>query len=213
MANYKVKSQDLVEKVHSMIRLMILRNQLVPGQKLIQEELAEKLGVSRTPLLSALSKLEKEFLVESLPRRGYYVRKLSRQEELDLFDIRLQLEPLAARRAAANITPKGARDLMTRAEISPKQRETMDQKSFCEYDYHFHSLIQELSGNEFLHKMTSSYNIISLSNQNIVTEFDYSIGQHLELARLIGEGKASEAESLMEEHISQARRRIVALAD
>ncbi|MDC7223874.1 MAG: GntR family transcriptional regulator [Spirochaetales bacterium] len=202
------KSQDLVEKVYSTIKLMILRHQLLPGQKLVQEELAEKLGVSRTPLLSALSKLEKEFLVESRLRRGYYVRKLKREEELKLFDIRIKLESLAACEAAKNITPKGARFLLSRATLTEKQRSKMDQKRFCEYDYLFHSAIQELSGNEFLYKMISSYNIISLSNQNIVTDFDYSIGQHLELAHLIGEGKAEEAEQFMRGHIDRARRLI-----
>lgn len=210
MANYKVKSQDLVEKVHSIIKLMILKHQLVPGQKLIQEDLAEKIGVSRTPLLAALSKLEKEFLVESRPRRGYYIRKLSKAEELNLFDIRLRVEPLAAKGAAENINTREGKDLLKKAELTPRQLESLDHLSFSEYDFEFHRSIQELSKNEFLYKMISSYNLISLSNQIPLTVFAPSVENHLELARVIAEGKSDEAEKIMFRHISMGRDRIQA---
>jgi DNA-binding GntR family transcriptional regulator len=209
MADYKVNSLDLVEKVHNMIKLLILKNQLVPGQKLVQEDLAEKLGVSRTPLLAALSKLEKEFLVESRPRRGYYIRKLTREEKLNLFDIRLRLEPLTARQAAGRITLKQGRELLKKAELTPGQLSAMDHQAFCEYDFEFHRSIQELSGNEFLYKMISSYNLISLSNQAPMKDFEPSMTCHRELAEVIADRRQEEAEKIMYSHISMGRDRVL----
>lgn len=208
MSDYKVKSQDLVEKVHQSIKQMILKGQLVPGQKLIQEELAERLGVSRTPLLAALSKLEKEFLVESRPRRGFYIRELSREEELNLFDIRLRLEPLAARQAALNRTEARGRELMKTAKLTPRRLEGLDHQAFCEYDYEFHRFLQELSGNTFLYKMISSYNLISLSNQAPLSQFEPSVSCHIELAQAVLDQEADEAERIMFRHVSKGRERV-----
>jgi len=68
---------ELVDRLYLTVKQMILDQQLVPGQKLVQEKLATELGVSRSPLLKALQRLESELLVESFPRRGMYVKQLA----------------------------------------------------------------------------------------------------------------------------------------
>ncbi|TVR06400.1 MAG: GntR family transcriptional regulator, partial [Spirochaetaceae bacterium] len=94
---YKVEYEDLAQRVYKLLKQMILQGELCSGQRLPQDELAERLGVSRTPLLSAFSKLEREMLVETVPRRGSFVRAYSSEELLNIYDIRLRLEPLGAR--------------------------------------------------------------------------------------------------------------------
>ncbi len=71
---YKVKHLDLSEKVYHTLKNMILNDELKSGEKLNQQKLAQELGVSRTPILSAFSKLEKEVLVEIIPRKGTFVK-------------------------------------------------------------------------------------------------------------------------------------------
>ena len=88
---------DLSYPVYKKIREMILKNELKPGEKLLQEKLAEQLGVSRTPLLKALQMLEHELLVESIPRRGMYVKKLSVDEMNEIYEVREAFECMAVK--------------------------------------------------------------------------------------------------------------------
>jgi DNA-binding GntR family transcriptional regulator len=88
MGATKTVYDDLGTKVYEILKEMIVKGELKPGQKLIQENLAEILGVSRTPLLQALSKLSKDHYIITVPRRGSFVKEFSNQENLDIFDIR-----------------------------------------------------------------------------------------------------------------------------
>ena len=186
---------------------MILKNQLVPGQKLIQEDLADRLGVSRTPLLAAFSKLEKELLVESRPRRGYYVKKLSLDEELNIFDIRLRLEPLGAGQAAGRARPADIRRLGRLTEEFIANPEA----SFNEYDYAFHNQIMLASGNDMLYRIVSSFNLISLSNQEgLVKDPATSVADHRLLIGALKRSDAESAEIIMLDHIRRGRERLAA---
>ena len=108
---YKVEHEDLSAKAYREIKQMILLGELKAGEKLYQEDLADKLGISRTPLYSALSQLEKEMLIDSLPRRGFYIKQLDLAQVLDVYDIRLRLEPLGAKEAAARASAVEKKEL------------------------------------------------------------------------------------------------------
>lgn len=207
MEKYKLQVEDLVEKVYKTLKQMILSNELIPGQKLLQEEIAGRLGVSRTPLLSALSKLEKEMLIEAKPRRGYYVKKLSQEEELDLYDIRLRLEPLGALKAAEKATPQQIKILQRQFE---RFEEGRNKVKFSEFDYDFHNQIMKMSGSEMLERIISSFNIIMLSNQmELVKETSPSILEYREIIDAISRKDAPAAEKAMLDHIEQGKKRVV----
>lgn len=202
MRTYTVETEDLSEKVYKNIKQMILKRQLVPGQKLTQDDMAKLLGVSRTPLLAAFSKLEKEWLVESRPRRGFYIRELNRTDELNLFDIRLRLEPLGARKAAENGSNQEKKKLIKIVEAALDFNCGDNRSEFNEYDYNFHGLVMEMTGNKMLEMMLSSYNIISLSNQDeIRIDCKKSIEGHKKIAKAIETGDGDVAEEAMYQHI------------
>ena len=90
----------LWESVLRPLRLEIIRGNFPPGQRLLEEELAHRFGVSRGPVRGALQRLEQEGLVRSYPRRGVYVVGLSREAIDEIYDMRLLLEAHAARLAA-----------------------------------------------------------------------------------------------------------------
>ena len=98
--------ENLDQKAYLIVKEMINDRRLAPGDKISQEKLASELGISRTPLISALKYLEKEKLVEAKPRRGFFVRAFNRDEMISIFELREVLEGLAARRAAMTITDK-----------------------------------------------------------------------------------------------------------
>lgn len=207
MEKYKLQVEDLVEKVYKTLKQMILNNELIPGQKLLQEELAGSLGVSRTPLLSALSKLEKEMLIEARPRRGYYVKKLSVEEELDLYDIRLRLEPLGAAKAAEKATPQQIKTLQHQLERFTDGKRKV---KFSEFDYEFHSLIMKISGSEMLERIITSFNIVMLSNQmELVKDSSPSVKEHRDIIEAIARKDVKAAEEMMFFHIEHGKQRVI----
>jgi DNA-binding GntR family transcriptional regulator len=212
MKSYKVETVDLVDKVYNNIKKMILKGELIPGQKLVQEDMARQLGVSRTPVLSAFSKLEKEWLIKSLPRRGYYINEMNQEEKLNLFDIRLQLEPLGARKAAELGSQKEKDELLKMVSDTPSDLNCDDYRIFNQHDYEFHRKIMSMSRNPMLNTMISSYNIISLSNQDCSNiNFNSSIEGHRKIALAIKDNSPEIAEMAMKEHILNGLNRISGL--
>jgi len=206
---YQVKHVDLSEKVYYALKNMILNDELKSGEKLNQEKLAQKLGVSRTPLLSAFSKLEKEILIETIPRRGAFVKKLNYEEFLELYDIRARLEPLGAYEAAKHATEYEIRQLNKILDNFKRDISQYSSKHISKIDYNFHIAIMKMSKNNLLFKMISSYNIIILSNlEGLLKDPRQSLEEHIKMYNAIKEGNADLAEKIMFAHIIDSKGRI-----
>jgi DNA-binding GntR family transcriptional regulator len=150
---------DLASLVYKRVKNLILKKELRPGQKIVQEELASQLGVSRTPLIKAIQRLEAEFLVESIPRRGMFVKEISAEELIDAFECREALEGVSARRAATVITDAEISRL--HALFTPFQgREgQIDPAQYVDADIQFHKLINDISGNQIIARLEILGNI------------------------------------------------------
>jgi len=147
------KPEPLIDSVYSRLRDLILSNQLRAGQKLVDRDLAEQLGVSRTPVREALGRLAMMGLVEARSRRGYYVRQYTAEEMSDLYEFRQILEVNAARLAAQNATSSHLREF---EEILIKSEKlAADQANHAKtvaLDLEIHDLIARSSGNASLHQ-------------------------------------------------------------
>lgn len=206
---YKVKHIDLSEKVYSTLKNMILNDELKSGEKLNQEKLAQKLGVSRTPLLSAFSKLEKEILIEIIPRRGAFVKKLNYNEFLELYDIRAKLEPLGAYEAAKHATAYEIKRLSKILDNFKRNILPYSSKYLSKIDYDFHMAIMKMSKNNLLFKMISSYNIIILSNlEGLLKDPHQSLEEHIKIYNAIKEHNADLADKMMFSHLIDSKGRI-----
>lgn len=106
-----VASKTTASRVHEALRLAILEGAFGPGERLRTETLAERFGASRTPIREALLMLERDGLVELLPRRGAVVSSFDIGDLLDLYEVRALLEPHAAALAAERMTPETIADL------------------------------------------------------------------------------------------------------
>ncbi|HEX5415161.1 MAG TPA: GntR family transcriptional regulator [Chloroflexota bacterium] len=102
---------DLADRTYQVVRDQILTNQLPPGSRLVIVELAQRLGVSRTPVKDALSRLAVEGLVEDEPRKGYFVTRLDPQDIVDLIDARLIIERAAIERGIHQVRPTDILDM------------------------------------------------------------------------------------------------------
>jgi DNA-binding GntR family transcriptional regulator len=206
----RIESEDLGRKVYRVLKAMIIDGELRSGEKLLQEKLAERLGVSRTPLLSAFSRLEQENLVETVPRRGAFVRRYSRGELLDIYDIRCRLEPLGARGAALNAGPGGLAALDRLLAAFDTAAASGDPHELKRCDYDFHMEIMRSSGNRFLYDMLATFNIIIIANtKGLLKPAERSDREHHALMDALRARDPDTAERVMFEHLADARSNLV----
>ena len=165
MVNLGAEHENLDHKVYLILRKMIIDRKLLPDEKIPQEKLAQDLGISRTPLVSALKFLEQEKLIEVKPRRGFFVRLFTKQEMVNIFELREVLEGLAARRAASNITDTQIIRLKGFFKQFTKLTDITDYKAYAIEGRLFHNFVTEIGSKEFLKSILETCNIISYSYQ------------------------------------------------
>jgi GntR family transcriptional regulator, vanillate catabolism transcriptional regulator len=201
----RLASEDLNRQIHRIFKSMIVNGDLRSGEKLSLDELAVRLGVSRTPLQFALTKLEQENLVETT-RRGFYVRRHSRESLLHIYDIRCRLEPLAARGAAINATDEEIVRLAKLIKLFDAAATKADPKLLKRTDYDFHMELLRCCGNPFLFDMLATYNIIIISNtKGLLKPTELSVGEHHVLLDALRARDPDKAEAAMYAHVAGAR--------
>jgi len=109
-------SENLSARVYNQIKNLILCNEVLPGQKLHHQELSERLGVSRTPVREALTRLVQEGYVSFLPNRGFTCKEIRLQEAEELYDLREALEAFAVEKAIENLTDDGLDDFVNKVD-------------------------------------------------------------------------------------------------
>ena len=131
----------LRDVVFNTLREAILKGDLKPGERLMELQLATKLGVSRTPML------EQEGLAVTTPRKGAEVAKMTLKDMEDVLEIRDALDELAVRIACQKITDEQLKQLEDVKELFEKNTQTNNVKNIAEADVSFHDVIYEATGN------------------------------------------------------------------
>lgn len=196
----QVHYYDLSYQAFERLKDMILKDQFKPGEKLRQEKIAAQLGVSRTPLHKAFQMLENEFLVESIPRRGIFVRKIDLKQVYDAFECREAIEGLAARRLAKSIRKSEINKLRTLFEPF-RDTNNIEYKIYQRADREFHNAIIKLSGNEVLTKLDVTGNILLRTySQGLVREPGDTLSEHFAIIDALENRDAEMAEMLVKMH-------------
>ena len=137
----------LRDVVFNTLREAILKGDLKPGERLMELQLASKLGVSRTPIREAIRMLEQEGLAVTTPRKGAEVAKMTLKDMEDVLEIRDALDELAVRIACQKITDEQLKQLEDVKELFEKNTQTNNVKNIAEADVSFHDVIYEATGN------------------------------------------------------------------
>ena len=137
----------LRDVVFQTLRQAILRGELEPGERLMEIHLAERLGVSRTPIREAIRKLELEGLVVMIPRRGAVVASITEKDLKNVLEVRRTLEILAVEVACERITPELLEELKKAGEEFRRQTDTEDVTALAAADVRFHEIIYEATDN------------------------------------------------------------------
>src|SRR4051794_6772504 len=197
---------SLADRAYVAIRDRLIMLDICPGDPIDDDELAKDLGVGRTPVREALKRLEGDRLVMSYPRRGTFATGMDISDLAHISEIRAQLEPLAARRAAeraVRIRPAELEELAARIEKLDIAR--IDQAELMRWDLAVHRAIYAASGNPHLEDVLIRYDnlatrIFCLFLDRLTT-VDEHVGEHVELLRAIAAGDADRADDLAREHI------------
>ncbi len=137
----------LREVVYLTLRKAILKEKLKPGDRLMENTIANKIGVSRTPVREAIRMLQQDGLVEMIPRKGAHVANISTQDLTDVLELRKSLERLALAKACVNITAEQIKELKIAEYFFEKVLAERDYTKIAEADEKFHDVIMGASGN------------------------------------------------------------------
>ena len=162
------------------LRQSILPGELKPGERLMEIHLADKLGVSRTPVREAIRRLELEGLVTMFPRRGAEVAQITEKSMNDVLEVRRTLDALCAELACDRITEDGLEALRHACEHFEQCVSTGDAKKIAQADVALHDIIVEATGNQRLIQLVNN-----LSEQMYRYRFEYikDSSQHETLVR------------------------------
>ena len=202
--NYK----PLRDVVFENLRTAILEGDLKAGQRLMEVQLAEQLGVSRTPIREAIRKLELEGLVVMLPRKGAYVANMSFKDLIDVLEIRSSLEGLAASLAAERLREEDISDLERVAKEFEKSVREADIDNVLKKDVEFHEKIFLMANNKKLYQLiTSLWEQVHRFRVTYVSNYDASLSlvdEHNRILEAIKSGDCELAKKYATEHIEIA---------
>lgn len=195
-------------KIFEQLENDILSGKYNQGDCLNELKLSEEMGVSRTPIREAFRQLELEGLVVYTPNRGVVVRGFSKEDIRDIYQIRLMIEGMTARRAAENITQEYLKELEETLELEKFYTDKEDAAQIAALDSRFHEAIYQASGSRLLIKTLKAFHHyvkhvrnISLSNPDRAKK---AYEEHKAIYEAMLGGDRELAEILTEQHIRNA---------
>lgn len=200
------KPLTVAESVYQKLRDHIIFGSFKPGQRLAEEQLAEQMGVSRTPVREALLRLEQEGLIQMLPRQGAVVRRLSLEEARQVYEVRALLEGLAARLAVQHMTPQALSAIREALDASFEVMEQQDTRRLVIHNNHFHDLIVETARNVVLKKilnlLRTQVNLLRITLWSTFPDrLEQTLREHERIYEAMAAGDEDGAEQAAREHI------------
>jgi DNA-binding GntR family transcriptional regulator len=213
----RLENLTLWQRVYEYLREEIVSERLQPGTELQEVPLSEELGVSRGPIREAIGRLAAEGLVTVRPRRGAIVRSLSKDEFLELYQVREALEMMAVRLAVPNLDGNdfaGLDELIARMSAHAERDEV---EEFFAANVAFHGRILAACGNtklqELYAQLLGQMGPFRLRSLTLRGNLQRSVSEHRAILSAARRGDAERAAHLMSEHIRVPQRRLEALTE
>ena len=208
-------SKRLAQQAYEKILELILSGEAKPGEMLTERRLAETLDMSRTPIRDALLMLESEGLLKRHGCRGLQVKQMRIEDYMEVLQIRLLLEPEAARLAAGQVPAETLADLRKRLQNlidgAEKGASRPDRETVRAVDDGLHGAIADMAGNahlaQIIHSLRRQTQIFDL--RSIPERLISTCQEHLVLIDCLEQGKSKEAAEAMREHLEHVRASII----
>lgn len=199
---------SLEEKVYHELEEEILTGKLKRGEALTEISLSKRLGVSRTPVRSAIRRLTEDGLIETVANRGSVVVGITEADMIDIYRVRVRLEGLASKLAAECISKEGLDTLTEAVELAEFYISKKDTEKLKELDSVFHETVYKEANNRWLartlselHKKIRTYRKLSLT---VPGRLEASVAEHRKILDAIARGDSAEADRLTSLHIEAA---------
>ena len=209
MTDYLTLNMDaylpLRDVVFNTLREAILKGDLKPGERLMELQLAAKLGVSRTPIREAIRMLEQEGLAVTIPRKGAEVAQITEKSLRDVLEVRRALEELAVQLACDRMDEEGVRELRAAAETFESILNSDDITQIAQADVAFHDIIYAATDNRRLIQLLNNlreqmyrYRVEYLKREEAHPQL---IAEHAAIIEYISKGEKKAATDIMCKHI------------
>jgi DNA-binding GntR family transcriptional regulator len=205
------KKVSLKEKAYEHIKSKIILCEMMPGSDISEEDLANELGISRTPVREAIMMLENENLVHVFPRKGSFVSQITLKDIQEIFQIREVVETQVGKMVCKTISEEMLMAFRARFEAIDSEGNYISYRDFFELDLEFHKFIVNSSGNqyliEFMNKIyDKDYRIRVLTTSKFEEERKRNRTEHLDIVDAFLSKDEERVEKCMLEHIRHARR-------
>lgn len=212
-----IKETRLPQRAYAIIRHAIRNLILPPGRTILEREVSEILGMSRTPVREALVRLENDEALQLIPRRGFYVEPIEKNDLSDIYQLSATLDGLAIELAAVHMNEESINSLEA---LVDKQQNALNKKGFAEWaqlDDEFHNEIIECSTNESLNKVIGIYSDklykARLYTINYRPSPHMSVIEHRAIIACLRAKDSKAAKVLMESHRKRAQKEILNALD
>lgn len=204
-----IRFDTVRNQVYQFIRQNIADGLYHPGDRLNEQQIAEDLNVSRSPVREAIKQLTGDGFVIYVQNKGSFVRQLTRDDLNDMYDMRVMIESYAIRRACQELRPEIRLELQDYYDKFPKYHAEKILSAYAEVDKGFHSAIVLNSGNQYaidmfnnLYILMSLFRTISLSDAEL---FRLSLRDHMKMIEYIMEGNADQAIRIVRIHLQNGK--------
>lgn len=210
MLNFDLQNhRPLREIVYEELKRQILVGEIAPGTRMMEVDLADEMGVSRTPVREAIRKLEKEGLVTIEPRRGAYASDISIKDMLDVLEVRQTLEGMAASLAARKVTEEEKRDFIKASKAYNDAVASGNTDEIIKCDELFHQLIVNYSDNKTLETLLSQVQELALRFRYIYyddfSRYERMPREHEVIEEAILSGDTAKAKVVAENHVANLK--------
>lgn len=208
-----LQNSSLAVVVQQEIERAILVGEYLPGAKLNEAALAEKLGVSRGPIREAFRMLDEAGLVRTEKNRGVFVRDIPIDEALEIFDLRAAMDDWVGKRLAACISPTQIKELETLVADMETAVAAQDAHQYHVLNLKFHDRMVELTGNRKLadtyRKLIKELSLFRRKNLADTVLMQTFLAEHKQIVSAIASGDAQAAGRAMVDHVMQSKQRTI----
>lgn len=205
----------LRDVVFNTLRQAILRGEMEPGERLMEIQLAQKLGVSRTPIREAIRKLELEGLVVMIPRKGAEVAQITEKDMRDVLEVRCTLEELAVSLACKNVTPEKIEELKAANKVFESAVVSKDVVNIVDADVLFHDTIYGMTNNarliQIINKLREQMYRYRLEYVKDARTHSILISEHNDIIKKLTERDTEDAKTVIRQHIHNQEKGIIRL--
>lgn len=200
-----IRQDSLGGLAYKKIKEFILKGILKPGDKVMQEKMAMELGISKIPLIQALTLLEKEGLISKVPQKGFFIRDISKGEIIKIFDVRYIFEEIGVKSLVKNLNNENMKKLDKYLKDFKKYYQNNNKADYILLDADFHRFLIESSGNEVIIKIVDSFNIFVLTFLRGILNLKESYFDHCNIIQAILEKDIEKTLLALEKHLNKVK--------